>query len=87
MFSATPIPTLSNCNSTPVDSAINCNFESSSICGFTQGKNDNFDWLRHSGGTPSFKTGPTADHTYTTSQGHYMYIEASIVTKAGEYAR
>ena len=28
-----------------------------------QEKNDKFDWTRNKGGTPSFSTGPSADHT------------------------
>lgn len=37
---------------------INCDFESRSICSWTQSKLDAFDWLLQSGGTESFGTGP-----------------------------
>lgn len=49
-----------------------CNFESPSICGWTQDKNDQFDWTRDNGGTASSGTGPTIDHTSGTQQGTKM---------------
>ncbi|XP_033124021.1 MAM and LDL-receptor class A domain-containing protein 1-like isoform X2 [Anneissia japonica] len=54
-----------------------CDFEDPYICYFVQDKYDDFDWIRRSGSTPSFRTGPEYDHTYGTSQGFYMYIETS----------
>ena len=40
-----------------------CNFENSALCGMTQSTDDNFDWIRHMGQTPSRATGPSRDHT------------------------
>ena len=37
---------------------INCGFESSGICSWTQMKDDQLDWLHYSGETLSFGTGP-----------------------------
>ncbi|XP_033751996.1 MAM and LDL-receptor class A domain-containing protein 1-like [Pecten maximus] len=54
-----------------------CNFESATICGFQQSHTDQFDWTRGSGSTNSVGTGPSNDHTYGTSRGHYMFTEAS----------
>lgn len=48
---------------------------------------DNFNWTRKSGSTGSRGTGPTADHTYGTPTGHYMYIEASAPSRPGQLAR
>lgn len=31
-------------------------------------------WQRHSGPTPTDKTGPDSDHTYPTADGHYMFV-------------
>jgi len=39
-----------------------CTFDSD-LCGYTQAVNDQFDWSRIDGSTPSSFTGPTADHT------------------------
>ena len=40
-----------------------------------QEQNDDGDWLLHQGGTSSFNTGPTGDHT--TGNGVYFYVESS----------
>ena len=43
-------------------SAYECNFDKS-MCSFVQDRNnDIFDWTRINGSTPSFGTGPSADH-------------------------
>eukprot|EP00057_Strongylocentrotus_purpuratus_P025237 XP_011679711.1 PREDICTED: MAM and LDL-receptor class A domain-containing protein 1 [Strongylocentrotus purpuratus] len=58
-----------------------CNFESSEmgdLCFFYQEDiEDDFDWTRHSGETPSLDTGPLTDHTLMNDTGHYMYIETT----------
>lgn len=41
---------------------------------------DDFDWLRNSGGTPSGGTGPSVDHTTGTAAGFYTYGETSSQT-------
>ncbi|XP_069133150.1 MAM and LDL-receptor class A domain-containing protein 1-like [Argopecten irradians] len=64
-----------------------CSFEDTHICGYTQDKTDVFDWTRNSGATGSTSTGPSNDHTYKTSRGHYMYIEASAPRHQGDNAR
>jgi len=51
-----------------------CTFEDSSICGYQQDTNDNFDWSRKSGRTGSTGTGPPSDHTYGTSSGMICLI-------------
>lgn len=54
-----------------------CNFENG-VCGFIQEKKeDNADWLRVRGHTPTSYTGPRGDHT--TGVGYFMYIEASLM--------
>ena len=55
---------LSMCSNLPG----HCDF-TNGLCGFKQGSNDDFDWLRQSGETLSFGTGPTFDHTTGTSSG------------------
>ncbi len=40
-----------------------------------QAVNDNMDWTRGTGATPTANTGPTADHT--TGTGHYLYTDAT----------
>ncbi|XP_071506102.1 uncharacterized protein [Diadema antillarum] len=58
-----------------------CDFEShllGDLCMFYQEEvNDDFDWSRHSGETPSLDTGPLNDHTYRNETGHYLYIETT----------
>ena len=63
--------------------AADCTFEYflgsiSNTCGWTQDGSDDFDWTRTSGGTPSHATGPSADHTYGTSQGKQSDMEMQV---------
>lgn len=60
-----------------------CDFEDQNICGYTQDTSDDFNWTRFSGPTSSHDTGPDYDHTFATSVGHYMYIEASYAHPNG----
>ncbi|XP_071104753.1 MAM and LDL-receptor class A domain-containing protein 1-like [Haliotis cracherodii] len=53
-----------------------CDFEHGS-CGWSQSHTDSFDWTLHQGSTGSVGTGPSFDHTTMSTQGHYIYIEAS----------
>ncbi|KAJ8022862.1 MAM and LDL-receptor class A domain-containing protein 2 [Holothuria leucospilota] len=53
---------------------LNCTFDYGT-CGYSQMAEDDFDWTRHQGATPSSGTGPSGDHT--TGTGYYMYIEAT----------
>ncbi|XP_013389143.1 MAM domain-containing glycosylphosphatidylinositol anchor protein 1-like [Lingula anatina] len=46
------------------------------FCGFRQSTDDNFNWTRNNGSTPSRDTGPQHDHT--TGAGYYIFIEASM---------
>lgn len=65
-----------------------CTFEED-LCGWVNGQNgvvDDFDWMRNSGSTPSYGTGPSVDHTYGTPDGTYLYIEASDTTNSGDKA-
>ncbi|GAB1600721.1 zinc metalloproteinase nas-6-like, partial [Argonauta hians] len=76
-----------------------CTFDSD-LCGWTHAKADaslkNNTWIRQSGETSTWKTGPSADHTFGTFEGYYLYTEASSnansmakirtpIVKAGEH--
>ncbi|KAH9500035.1 hypothetical protein Btru_076217 [Bulinus truncatus] len=61
-------------------------FETNLFNGWTQGNDDQIDWVRWSGNTPSNGTGPSTDHTLKTSDGHYVYIETSHAI-AGDSAK
>ncbi|XP_058957005.2 astacin [Pocillopora verrucosa] len=67
---------------TPPSASFSCNFDDD--CGFTQNKNDKFDWTPRSGSTPSRNTGPSGDHT--TGNGKYSYIETSSPRGPGDNA-
>ncbi|KAM3929531.1 MAM and LDL-receptor class A domain-containing protein 1 isoform 2-T2 [Leptodactylus fuscus] len=60
-----------NCNS-----ELQCDFEDG-LCNWMQDADDDFDWTRHQGQTPTLDTGPMKDHTLGTAKGHYLYIETS----------
>ncbi|XP_072036874.1 MAM and LDL-receptor class A domain-containing protein 1-like [Amphiura filiformis] len=66
-----------------------CDFEPSDdpLCGYQQVEGDDFDWTLNSGNTSSFETGPSNDHTFRTTEGHYMYIESSLPNRPGKKAR
>ena len=52
-----------------------CNFDTSVMCGFVQDSNDDFDWWRHRGSTPSSFTGPSGDHTTERTTGRGMNMD------------
>lgn len=54
---------------------LTCDFEDAKICGYTQPKNDDFDWSRNTRTTGSAGTGPSFDHTYGTSNGETTSIK------------
>ena len=60
-----------------------CNFDRD-MCGIGQMKDDDFDWARNKGYTPSAMTGPTRD---ISGNGYYMFIEGSSPQKTGDKAR
>lgn len=55
---------------------LQCNFENG-ICNWEQDAEDDFDWTRNQGPTPTLNTGPMKDNTLGTARGHYLYIESS----------
>ena len=46
-----------------------CDFETGTCTWVNVQKTDDFDWLRGSGSTTSFNTGPSTDHTTNSSGG------------------
>ncbi|CAG5126616.1 unnamed protein product, partial [Candidula unifasciata] len=64
-----------------------CDFEDDGFCSYDQDLFDDFDWTRTSGTTYSAFTGPSNDHTYGTSKGHYIFTEASYPRQQGDIAR
>ncbi|XP_041365734.1 MAM and LDL-receptor class A domain-containing protein 1-like [Gigantopelta aegis] len=63
-----------------------CNFEQD-LCQWSQMTDDNFNWIRKVGSTPTINTGPSKDHTLNTRSGHYLFIEASSPRQLGDKAR
>ncbi|NXE48042.1 MALR1 protein, partial [Casuarius casuarius] len=55
---------------------LQCNFENG-LCNWEQDVEDDFDWIRKQGPTPTLNTGPLKDHTTGTVKGHYLYMESS----------
>ncbi|XP_053392183.1 uncharacterized protein LOC123551746 isoform X4 [Mercenaria mercenaria] len=54
--------------------SLDCSFDDG-FCNWTQDENDDFDWTRLSGKTPTTFTGPDYDHT--SGEGFYVYIETT----------
>ncbi|XP_061652622.1 MAM and LDL-receptor class A domain-containing protein 2 isoform X2 [Phyllopteryx taeniolatus] len=59
----------------PALSVFGCAFEEG-LCVWTQGADDQLDWLTRSGPTDTPNTGPAGDRT--TGKGNYIYIEGSL---------
>lgn len=64
-----------------------CDFEDKNACGYENDQTNDVDWLVYSGSTPSYHTGPTADHTTGMSSGMYLYMEASSPARRGDTGR
>ncbi|XP_061187050.1 uncharacterized protein LOC133195205 [Saccostrea echinata] len=56
--------------------SVTCTFVNLFSCGYMSNEG-RFTWLRWSGSTPSFFTGPTFDHTIGDTTGHYFYAEGN----------
>lgn len=81
----TTLPPPTTQPTTPAATQIDCNFDSQSLCGFTQDTGDNFNWSLHKGRTGSYPTtGPTTDFS---GNGYYIYAEASSPRANGDKAR
>ncbi|XP_015708985.1 MAM and LDL-receptor class A domain-containing protein 1 isoform X1 [Coturnix japonica] len=64
---------------------LQCDFENG-LCNWVQDTEDDFDWIRIQGPTPTVNTGPLKDHTTGTSLGHYLYMESSEPQEFGDKA-
>ena len=59
---------------------IGCDFENVvDQCNWTQSTDDDFNWTRDNGGTPTINSGPTRDHTYGTALGKLTNILLSLI--------
>ena len=66
-----------DCTPGAENSPASCDFEGG-ICSLQHvTANVDFNWERNKGGTGSWKTGPTMDHTTNSADGYYIYTEAS----------
>ncbi len=61
-----------------------CDFENNDFCNWQNLKLiDDFDWTINSGPTSTLGTGPSIDHTLSTTEGKYIYIESSYPAETG----
>lgn len=65
---------------------VNCNFEDTTLCSWSQYKYDDMDWLLNQGKTDTTNTGPHVDVTTGSDLGWYIYLESSYPAKVGEKA-
>ncbi|XP_024885516.1 leukocyte tyrosine kinase receptor [Temnothorax curvispinosus] len=61
-----------------------CNFEDG-WCGWTNVPGRPLNWTRHSGPTPTFRTGPNYDHTYRNATGMYAFVNMGFKHAAVKY--
>ncbi|XP_036360425.1 MAM and LDL-receptor class A domain-containing protein 1-like isoform X2 [Octopus sinensis] len=64
-----------------------CDFETRSLCGYQPDSSANFKWIWRTGYKSWFSTAPNKDHTYGSSNGHYMHISSRSPRKPKEVAR
>lgn len=67
-------------------SPYDCDFEDD-FCSWTNTRDDQFDWTRLKGTTPTAATGPSGDHTLGTPAGQYAFIETSSPRTNNDAAR
>ncbi|XP_021347692.1 MAM and LDL-receptor class A domain-containing protein 1-like isoform X2 [Mizuhopecten yessoensis] len=61
-----------------INGNLNCDLDHRDMCGWASDTSNAADtWQFHSGNTASSNTGPSNDHTKGTSNGLYLYLEAS----------
>ncbi|RVE62060.1 hypothetical protein OJAV_G00176900 [Oryzias javanicus] len=65
-------------------SASSCTFDDG-MCGWTQGAEDELDWLSESGPTETPDSGPAGDHT--TGKGNYLHIRSAPPSLKGSRAQ
>ncbi|CAH1786792.1 unnamed protein product, partial [Owenia fusiformis] len=64
-----------------------CDFETEQGCSISLDNSQQFTWLRNSGRTKNFGSGPDVDHTLQTSVGHYMVLDTRSFDKVNNSAR
>lgn len=69
----TPFPTAPPPPTTRPPSQWDCTFETG-FCNWNNSKEDDFNWNRQSGSSPSIGTGPTSDHTTGSLKGGLEFI-------------
>ena len=65
VVTGTPNPS----GSTPAPVFTQCDFDSGTLCGWTQASDDQFDWTVHQKNTGTSQTGPSYDHTTGSNNG------------------
>ena len=74
----TPFPTTLPPPTTQPPSLWDCNFEKG-FCNWNNSKEDNFNWIRSRGSSPSAGTGPPFDHTTQTAKGTILFLRFLVV--------
>ena len=71
----------------PFDNKIECNFDSNTICDWTNDPTSTYSWALLNGPTPTALTGPPNDHTKNSGAGYYIYMSSASPRKHNETAR
>lgn len=70
--------TIGNCVLTNNTRSSVCDFESITMCGWTDDHTSDYTWIRRNGAIGPIRTGPSHDHTIGIPlEGHYMLLESS----------
>ena len=56
---------------------LDCNFDANTLCDWYTDPASQFSWTLNKGPTNTILTGPSVDHTTTSSSGYYIYMNAN----------
>lgn len=88
-YSTAPCPayTTPSYTTPQFDNKIDCNFDTNTICDWTDDPTSAFKWIVWASVTPTALTGPSNDHTTNSIMGRYIFLSAAAPHQFNQTAR